>query len=332
MNKPEVPTWVHTDAARAFGYTVDFSNMPERLNGGFQHEVWRVPTTTGLGELAVKFQRSEPTLLSAELEEVAEEAAVGVAGMVYTEDGEYWHECQTSNGSPAYLTARYFLDADGFGRDFVSPGFGFQVGRELALLHNASQRAFAYKIDELIEHNRASVDEEIHVEHTLLSSSVINTVSAFINNIDYAERDAIIGHRDIGPRNILRDRQTNQLYIIDFDEAGLTTRDGELIDAAFNIAGVHTPNGPARSVVEAVISGYKTKSEYPVEFDETSFHMLIGMSEWWWLNECIRRRDSRAGDISRERSEISRLLYQIPRDIKSIPTWLDWVATVNHQQ
>jgi hypothetical protein len=312
---PIPPKWMNNELAQAYGIDVDDLPEGEPLFGGLQHEVWKIPF--GTDYLVLKKQLSQPSDIALALEEAAVQEDVDCAKLIHTSNGKQMLQIE----GRYYVRAYRYIDGAILGREPVTPDMAFRLGSILAGLHIASQKCLGIKLQRYSKEPIAN-----YYEINELGKDILGRIRKFTTDFDISQHQAIIGHRDISGKNIIIQSETDRPFLIDFDETGLTTVEGELLDAAFNLGGVHTEAGAAKDSIQSFVAGYKDRWPHDLHFDELSFHTLIGLSEYWWLGVCLNRlRDGRVSQDKLEEREVDRLLKQIPRDINSIDEWLTWL-------
>lgn len=310
------PNWL--DSVVLDAYELPESVTAQPLLGGLQHEVWKVSTAKKQVVLKKQFVKPSDTALA--LEDVATQESIACAKLIRTVSGNQVLE-RKGTGHEYFIRAYEYIDGNVLGRQAVNRGLAFSLGGMLADLHTASQKHLQHMINSALPNPLANyylIDE--------LDTETANALHKFTFGFDITGRQAVIGHRDISGKNTIVAKATGKPYLIDFDEAGLTTVDGEVIDAAFNMAGVHTEEGPVKEVVKAFVKGYRDNYPSHLHFDELSFHNMLGLSEYFWLGVCLNRiRDGRTSENKIEEREKARLLKQIPRDLKQVTEWLTWL-------
>lgn len=111
--------------------------------------------------------------------------------------------------------------------------------------------------------------------------------------IKLTEKDVIISHRDLDPRNIIW--QNERPFIIDWEYAGLITTTLDLLIVAFNFAGLSLGNIPKIENFRAVVKGYEAKRG-SVTFDDKNKTLYLGYCLDWlefnlrrWLVQAPKR-------------------------------------------
>ena len=310
------PSWLDEVVSDAYKLPKDTTAL--QLFGGLQHEVWKVFTPQK--QIVLKKQLTKPSDTALALESAATQENIASAKLIRTINDNQVLE-RRGAGYQYFIRAYEYIDGSVLGRQAVSKELAFTLGATLADLHIASQKHLIHTLDSALLHPLVNY-YPIHE----LDDETTSTLRKFTFNFDITGRQEVIGHRDISGKNIIVAKATGQPYLIDFDEAGLTTIDGEVIDAAFNLAGVHTEEGPVREVVEAFVRGYRDNYPSQLHFDELSFHNMLGLSEYFWLGVCLNRiKDGRISESKIEEHEKARLLKQIPRDVRQVTRWLTWL-------
>ncbi len=313
------PDWIKPDLLGVYDLELDQSFIPLPLLGGLQHEVWKVQTNGGF--IVLKRQLRQPDTVALALEHAAGQDSIACPKLIQTTNGDLL-VTQEYQGTQYFIRAYEYIDGQTLGRDPLDDSLAFMVGQQLAELHASSKRRLHNELKVAL---RSPIADYYEIE--VLNKTTRLQIKRFTTDFNISGRPAIIGHRDISGKNIIIQNYTAQPYFIDFDEAGLATIDGEIIDAAFNLAGVHTPKGPRKEIVQSFVAGYRTKSTHPITFDELSFHILIGLSEYWWLGVCLNRiKDGRVSADKLEKQEVTRLTRQLPSDLQMLDSWLGWLA------
>lgn len=131
-------------------------------------------------------------------------------------------------------------------------------------------------------------DTNFDIQKLLKINNTIRNVE-----IKLTEKDIIISHRDLDPRNVIW--QNERPFIIDWEYAGLITPTLDLLIVAFNFAGLSLGKTPKIENFRAVVKGYEAKRE-SVTFDNQNKILYLGYCLDWlefnlrrWLAQTPKR-------------------------------------------
>ncbi|HEY1180338.1 MAG TPA: phosphotransferase, partial [Phytomonospora sp.] len=306
--------------------------------GAYSHALWRLRTDTG--DYAVKiFDRTVDHTLGDDFtdrmaEPVAIELAAITAGInapqpIPATDGTYIHAV---DGTLARVHT--WADAEPATGE-PDPPFAAHVGRALAAVH---------RLPVTCPHQHAeglwTTHDDAHI--TALADRAKAAGEPWAADLDRARRawrtvrelarsrrsrtwPLISTHRDLGPKNVLRDVEGRPV-IVDWDVAGPWTAPEELAAASVEWAGVKT-GPPDRAAVAALVEGYRAEGgEVTVDGPEVFASWLVKNANWTEMH--IRHAlDPTAPRRERSRLAVPGLLPELSAYAAGVEEWTRWLSS-----
>jgi len=311
-------------------------NEPVQVKGGFLHLMYKVETNEGLYAIKVlnpQIMKRPPAMghfiLSEKVANIAYEKGIRALPAMIIQ-GKSIHE----------LDGQYYLVFPWF-KDKSTKPYKIDVkkckviGSLFAQIHNLDLSSLDHDEEipaefSIVEwndfENAVGKEKPVWLEEFLSKKDALYEIERRTNDcLKKSAKDMVLGHRDLGPKNVLWDNN-NEPMVIDWESTGLINPSAELFEFALYWADEgdkgYNENAFCALVDSYLINGGK------IEYDLEDLLYCAFKGKIGWLEYCIKRSLGLDSGNDEEKlqgtNDVIPTIELIYKHLEAIPVIVDW--------